>query len=415
MRILFLSNLYPPNQVGGYEQLCFEVASGLAARGHQVQVLTSDYGSKVEDYPQQMVSRTLKLLATQGDIYQPFNCTPEQRAVMNRHNAEALKVAVEQFEPHIVFVWNLYFFDPSLLEAIKKIQLPTVYLLTDNWLISFANPAFLQAYFRQRVFNNQSFLKATYLNIKRRFRGWVKPDLLMRGHAIFPSHFMSDLYSEAGFGFDSKTIVYHGVDLSTYPRNGRTDRTRLLRDGELKLLVAGRIVEIKGVHTVLEALPPILRGLPDLKVRLTIRGDSRDQPYMNRLRAQAGQLGLENAVEFAAPAAQHELFDLFQSHDIYLFPSLYEPFALTLIQALAAGIPTAASNAGGNPEIVYNLKTGLLFPPGNAQKLAEAVIQLATKDELRKSLSDEAQMIANSYTSERMVGDIEQFLISVQQ
>lgn len=415
MRILFLSNLYPPNQVGGYEQLCFEVASGLAAQGHQVQVLTSNYGSQVEDFPQQVVSRTLNLLATQGDIYRPFNCTPEQRTAMNRHNVEILKAAVEQFEPHIIFVWNLYFFDPSLLEAIKRIQLPTVYLLTDNWLISFINPSFLQDYFRQRVFNNQSSLKATYLNIKRRFRGWVKPDLLMPGHAIFPSRFMSDLYSEAGFGFDSKTIVYHGVDLSTYPRNGRVDRTQLLRDGELKLLVAGRIVEIKGVHTVLEALPPIIRRLPDLKVRLTIRGDSRDQPYMKRLKAQVEQLSLENAVEFAMPAAQHELFDLFQSHDIYLFPSLYEPFALTLIQALAAGIPTVASSAGGNPEIVNNLQTGLLFPSGNAQKLVESVIQLATKDEIRKSVSEKAQIVASTYTSERMVGEIEQFLVSVQQ
>jgi glycosyltransferase involved in cell wall biosynthesis len=136
---------------------------------------------------------------------------------------------------------------------------------------------------------------------------------------------------------------------------------------------------------------------------------------MNRLKAQVGQLGLENAVEFAAPAAQHELFDLFQSHDIYLFPSLYEPFALTLIQALAAGIPTAASSAGGNPEIVYNLQTGLLFPPGNAQKLAEAIIQLATKDELRRSVSEKAQIAASAYTSERMVSEIEQFLVSVQQ
>ncbi len=410
MKILFLSNLYPPNIVGGYERICFEVASGLSARGHQVRVLTSDYGGKVEDFPGQIVERTLKLFATEGDIYQPFNCTPEQRVAMNIHNIETLTRAIEEFEPHLIFVWNLFFFDPSLLDTIKRIKQPLVYLLTDNWLISFLNPSFLQDYFIQRVFNNQSSLELLYFNTKRWLRSWRKPKLLLPGHAIFPSRFMRDLYTEADLGFDSKTIIYHGVDLSNYPENDFSNRTRLLQDGELRLLVAGRIVQIKGIHTVIAALPSIIRELPDLKVKLTVRGDDRDRPYMERLQAQVAQLGLESAIEVAKPVAQNELFNLFQNHDIYLFPSLYEPFALTLIQALAAGIPTIASSAGGNIEIVQHMQTGLLFPPAHTQKLAEAVVQLTAKGRLRQSISEKARNVARHYTSARMVGEVEQLL-----
>src|ERR1700760_2446245 len=55
MRILILSNLYPPNVVGGYERLCYEVTAGLAASGHEMTVLTSNYGSGVANYPAQHV------------------------------------------------------------------------------------------------------------------------------------------------------------------------------------------------------------------------------------------------------------------------------------------------------------------------------------------------------------------------
>ena len=55
MRILVLSNLYPPNVVGGYERLCFEVTSALAASGHDMTVLTSRHGGKRDDYPGQLV------------------------------------------------------------------------------------------------------------------------------------------------------------------------------------------------------------------------------------------------------------------------------------------------------------------------------------------------------------------------
>ena len=132
MRILFLSNLYPPNTVGGYERLCFEVAAGLVNRGHQVMVLTSNYGGKMMDFPGQVIWRDMNLFAAKDDIYKFFNCTPEQQAAMNAQNDEVFKCAVKQFEPYVIFVWNLFFYDPSLLDAIKQAERPIFYLLTDN-------------------------------------------------------------------------------------------------------------------------------------------------------------------------------------------------------------------------------------------------------------------------------------------
>ena len=409
MKILFLTNLYPPNIVGGYERLCFDVVSGLAARGHQTIVLTSDYGGKVDDFLGQRVERSLKLFATDGNIYQPFECTPEDRAAINAHNSETLIKIVERDQPQVVFVWNLYFLAPSLLDTIERLELPVVYLLTDNWLIAFLSPAFVQDYFARRVFDSQT-APSFYLAMKRWVKGQRNQSFHIRGHAIFASRFMRNLYAEAGFRFKGNTVIYHGVNLPEHPQTDFIDRRQLIQHGEIRLLVAGRIVEIKGVHTAIEALPPISRMLPDMKLRLTVLGNDQDRPYVQKLHDQIAQLGVSNLVDFAMPVAEDELFELFQSHDIYLFPSLYEPFSLTLIHALNAGIPTVASNMGGNPEIVHHMQTGLLFYKGHAQKLAKAVVKLAIDDILRQSISENARNIDRRYTFEHMLREIEHLL-----
>ena len=79
MRILFLSNLYPPNVVGGYERLCYEVAAGLSARGHEIAVLTSDYGGRVAEYPGQQVERCWTLPVGSRAIYAPYDGPRQDR------------------------------------------------------------------------------------------------------------------------------------------------------------------------------------------------------------------------------------------------------------------------------------------------------------------------------------------------
>lgn len=413
MKLLFLTNLYPPNVVGGYERLCFEVASGLSARGHQVYVLTSDYGSVIEEYPAQIVERSLKIFASAGDIYEPFNCTPEQRLTINTHNVETLLKAVIEFQPNIIFVWNLYFFDLQLLEAVQQLNRPIAYLLTDNWLIYALDASFTQNYFVQHVLSKQLTAKKLYAHIRARFFNLIKPGFKLPGHAIFSSRFMHHLYEEANIHFDSQTVIYHGVNLSQHIDKEFISRQQPLQHGELKLLIAGRIVEIKGIHTAIEALPLILRELPGVKINLTVRGDDRDVLYIERLRTRIDELGLQNIVKFAKSVPEDELFHLFQSHDIYLFPSLYEPFSLTLIHALAAGIPTIASNVGGNSEIIQHLQTGLLFPSANIQALAQSVIKLSASGSLRQSISERARFTAQQYTFEKMLNEVEQLLEAI--
>lgn len=409
MKILFLSNLYPPNVVGGYERLCHEMATALAQRDHAVCVLTSDYGEGRESYPGQEVRRDWRLLTATGNIYAPFAGSHEERVRISQANIEKLEAAVRDFAPDVIFVWNLYFLDAGLLDAIQRQGRPVVYLLTDNWLIAFLKPAYLQGFFAREVFfGPRTFLARLKNSVKRLLAKRATQAQHISGRAVFASRFMDRLYRDAGFRFTDSRIVYHGI--APAPEGITSQRTELVEPGRLRLLFAGRIVEIKGVHTVLEAMPAIIAALPGLEVSLTLLGDRQDAAYQSRLQELIARFGLGRTVRFAEPVAEGELPGVFAGHDIYLFPSLYEPFSLTLIHALRAGIPTVASDAGGNGEIVIDGQTGLLFGRGDARGLASAVVRLARDAALRARLASEGGRVAAQFTFSRMVGEIEQCL-----
>lgn len=409
MKILTISNLYPPNAVGGYEVLCFEVMQALAEKGREITVLTSNYGGKQADFSNQRVLRHLTLLANEENIYLPLNISAEQRNAINQKNLQSFEQTLRDFCPDLIFIWNLHFLDVSLIETIEQSDIKRVYLLSDNWLINFYNSRFMANYFSQVVHAPNYSLRSLLRSIRNSLTKFSGAAKVMNGFAIFPSVYMQKLYTDAGFKFAGTQIIYHGVT-SLRTIAPRAERENLVSLDKLRLLFAGRVVDIKGVHTAIEALALIVKALPELEVSLSIVGDARDQLYLSRLKKMIAQLHLENQVYFIPPVPEQGLFALFQDYDIYLFPSLYEPFSLTLIHALQAGIPTVASAAGGNVEIVLPQKTGLLFRQSDAKDLSQQVIKLVNDPGLRVSLGRQAQTYANRFTFDQMIGQIDAHL-----
>lgn len=407
MKILFISNLYPPNIIGGYERLCFEVATALVDAGHEVAVLTSGNDGALQGYRGQRLHRTLQLLVDPADIYAPFPGTARERAAVSAGNVTRLQRTLALEQPDVVFAWNLYFLDPSFLTALDQAGPPVVFMLTDNWLIDALDPAFIGRFFRDHAFGGKPFAEETQ-GWRKVFRRRPRPGLRFpfRHRAIFGSDFMRRLHEAAGIGFADSKVIHNGVRLAERADNAFADRTAL-RDPP-KLLFAGRLVELKGVHTIIEALPRLRETHP--AVELTILGDAQDAAYRRRLGSLIDSAHLADRVEFRPPVAEDQLFEVFQQHDIYLCPSLYEPFSLTLIHALAASIPTVASDAGGNIEIVRDRETGLLFGRGNAERLAAAVRSLLEQPKLRHAVSVEARRVAAGFSFERMVGEMERYL-----
>ena len=417
MRILVLSNLYPPNVVGGYERLCFEVTAGLAEAGHEVVVLTSRYGGKVADYPRQRVLRQFDLLAG-PDIYTPFAGTTEDRAAINQANLATLARVLAEVQPDVVFAWNLFFLDASILQALERGATRTVVMLTDNWLLVMRNPVFVHEYFRDVVHGEKALLPppsppapSLWQRALRRLGRGEPAKPASRLEAIFGAAFVRDLYAAGGSSFARHKVIHNGVRQDGHAGAPRVERSRLVAPGTLRLLFAGRLVDLKGAHTAVAALPlldPAELGVS--RVLLTLLGDAQDTAYMAQLHTAIAASGREADIELRPSVAEAALPELFNQHDLYLFPSLYEPFSLTLIHALALGIPTIASAIGGNVEIVEDGDSGVLFAKGNAVELAAAITRLATDGALRVRLAEGGRRSASRFTFERMVSEMAGFL-----
>jgi glycogen synthase len=418
MRILVLSNLYPPNAVGGYERLCHEVASGLVARGHALTVLTSRYGGEVAENSGQRILRELELLAGL-DIYAPFPGTVEDRAAVNTSNVQILRRVLDDVRPDVVFAWNLFFFDASLLAALEASDYRTVVMLTDNWLLVMHNPTFVRDFFRDIVHGAAVFVppppqaawRAVAGRAKRRVQRMAGIEPPLEVEAIFGSYFMRDFYAAGGVRFRSHRVIHNGVKQAQRGTTRSPDRARLVLADTLRLLFAGRLVDLKGADTAVKALAlldPTALGVH--RITLTIVGDGQDLVYMQNFAETISCSGRTADIDMRPIVAEAELPALFDAHDIYLFTSLYEPFSLTLIYALACGIPTIASRVGGNLEIIRDGKSGLLFRKGDASDLAGAIARLAENSVLRARLASEGQEVGRRFSLERMVSEVEQFL-----
>jgi glycosyltransferase involved in cell wall biosynthesis len=106
-----------------------------------------------------------------------------------------------------------------------------------------------------------------------------------------------------------------------------------------------------------------------------------------------------------------EMPALYAAHDIFVFPSLMEGMPLTLLEAMAAGMPVATTNRCGMADVVENEVNGLLVPSADGEALALAIERLCNSAELRKQLGQNAQETMRRYAWEKVTGKLERVLL----
>lgn len=172
---------------------------------------------------------------------------------------------------------------------------------------------------------------------------------------------------------DRFTVIPNGVNCQSFAREDAHEVVRIRRiykpHGEFLLLFVGRPAHCKGLHVLLDAMPLILESHPH--VRLVVAGqDSRD------LQADITARGLASEVSLLGYIPDATRNSLMKSADASIMPSLYEPFGIVALEAMAAGCPVAASAVGGLAEVIDHEETGLTFHPDNPHSIAWAVDHL---------------------------------------
>jgi len=190
-------------------------------------------------------------------------------------------------------------------------------------------------------------------------------------------------------------VIPNGVDLSEF---SGLRRQRQPRD-EAELLFVGRVYpRQKGLDYLVKALAQLP---PQRRVRLVVVGE--DWGGVADLRSLARTLGIEDRILFKGLLARDEVLRAYASADVFVLPSLFEPFGIVLLEAMAAGLPVVASRVGGIVDVVEDGKTGLLVPPRNPQAIADAIERLLSNPTLRQRMGAEARMRAPAYSWEELV------------
>jgi glycogen(starch) synthase len=200
----------------------------------------------------------------------------------------------------------------------------------------------------------------------------------MRGH-------VADVY---GLEESRVTVIPNGIDPLDLQPVDDLDRLRaqFAAPDERLVVLVGRLVYEKGFQLALEALPGLVERLGD--VRFLVAGSGTHE---QELRRQAAELGLDAHGTFLGWIGDDVLHSLYRIADLCVVPSIYEPFGLVALEAMASGCPCIVADTGGLREIVpEDERVGLRFNGGDAEHLAMMVERLLTDDALRERLVVEA-------------------------
>ena len=190
------------------------------------------------------------------------------------------------------------------------------------------------------------------------------------------------------------TVVYNGIDTQKYASaKPGTLRKELSLAATTKIVgMVGQINPSKGHMTFIESIPEILSQNTATAFIIAGGGDVSQLKKMNH---NVHFLGQRSDI----PAIMKDL-------DVFVMASLNEPFGLVTIESMAAGTPVVATNTGGTAEIITDGENGLLFPPKNSEKLAQAVGKILTDKNLAAKLQKNGMDTAQKYDVKEMATTI---------
>ena len=235
-----------------------------------------------------------------------------------------------------------------------------------------------------------------------RHQGWVEqhPQTYIHGverwitnrseRVIACSHYMREQVVDI-FGVEESkvSVIPNGIDPEDLRPQDSAELRRLrgeFADPDQKLvLLIGRLVYEKGFQLALEAMPKLIEEVPG--TRFLVAGSGTHEAELHK---QSDELGLGEHGTFLGWIGDDVLHSLYAIADVCVVPSIYEPFGLVALEAMASGCPCIVADTGGLREVVPHEEVGLRFRARDPEALAEVAIRVLSDDELGRRLVAEA-------------------------
>ncbi len=171
-------------------------------------------------------------------------------------------------------------------------------------------------------------------------------------------------------------VIHNGVDVNKFKPTGdkRNVKAALgLNPDDLAIVSVGRLYARKGLFTLIESMPAVVKRFPRAKFIISGKGQSDE---MAKLNAHAERIGVKGNIIFTGYTPDKELPKLYQAADVFAFSTFYEHHPFAVLEALSTGLPVVTTTVGGIPETIRSGTNGLLVEPFKSKQFSNAILQL---------------------------------------
>lgn len=400
MRIAITSDLYYP-MTNGVAVFAHNLAKGLAQQGHEVLVICPSFNGRQHREKRDGVT-TFYLRSIRFPFY------PDQI-----NEVPAGKEFLGMSLPRLAYrhgLWITVDPYPAMKKALNKFRPDVIHNQTAE-MIAFAARRYAKKYdvpmvstghaYPDNITSQLKILKPIKKPLDAILRTYMASFLKHSEYATMPTEMaIDDLVPKKRKSFNvTVEPLSNGVDLSKFgPKKAPARIYRkyhLPKDKPLALYV-GRVDPEKSLSNVVSAFATVLDKVPD--ARLVIVGDGTDR---RRLVDLAQALGIEKEAIFPGRIMPPDVMEVYRTAQLFVTASETETQGIVLIEAAATGLPLVAVDAGAVRELCQNRKNGILCQPGDVNKLARAMINLFTDEELRKKYGEYSLEVAKQHDLNR--------------
>lgn len=375
MKILMFSWEYPPKNIGGLANHVYNLAGSLAALGNEVHVITCGENNSF-----------LK----------------EENRGVNVHRVLPYSLDSEDFTK-----WVMHLNFVMAEEAVKLINTSGKFdiIHAHDWLSLYSAKLIKAAYNIPMLCTIHATEHGRNNGIRTDLQRYISSAEWMLTYeawkVIVCSEYMkSEVKNIFNVPDDKVLIIPNGVELDNFDFdfNNEEFRSSYALPDEKIIFYVGRHVYEKGIHLLVEAAPDIVNSYN--KVKFLIAGQG---PMTEELKEKARVLGLEHKFLFLGYVDDLTKNKLLKSSDAAVFPSLYEPFGIVALEAMAAGCPVVVSDVGGLKEIVQHEVNGLKIITGSKDSLRDNIVRLLSDSQLRDKLNNGGvKETLNNYSWEKI-------------
>lgn len=222
-------------------------------------------------------------------------------------------------------------------------------------------------------------------------RAWPVVRLTLKRSDVItvPSPYLKDVFACRHI---TTVVVPNIIDLSLFRRSRSETEPSCYRKGHPHLVVARNLEPIYDIATALRAFSLICQDYPG--AHLTVAGAG---PERHSLESLASELGISQTVTFTGSIANKDMAILYREADLVLNPSRVDNMPISILEALASGVPVVSTNVGGIPHLVQDGQTALLVPPQSPFEMARAALTLLRDSKIASFLTDKGRAYAEQF------------------